>query len=103
MANLIKVKFRKPINGGDDWVFRYRPTSTLIISSNLGTDHIEFGDQVVYCGKTDVRGFSFEEFDQLTRENTFVELLIVKENNFENQDLLLPGAQVSIFEILLIL
>ena len=96
MANLIKVKFKKPPNGDDHWVFRFRPTSTQIVASNIGTDHIVLGDTVVFCGTTDVRGFTFEEFDQLSPENTFVELIIVKENNFDNLHLLIPGAKVHI-------
>ena len=64
IARTIKVTFKKSSNN-DDWVFRYGHFKPEIIASNLGTNHITFGDFVLKYGKQDVRNFSFEQFDNL--------------------------------------
>ena len=71
-ARTIKVTFKRSSND-DDWVFRYGHFKPEIIASNLGTNHITFGDFVIKYGKQDVRGFSFEEFDSLVNPQPVTE------------------------------
>ena len=63
-ARIIKVTFKKS-NNDDDWVFQYSHLEPQITASNLGTNHVTYGDYVIKYGKQDVRGFSFEEFDNV--------------------------------------
>ena len=58
---IVRLRYLKSANP-EDWVLRFSQVSTRLISTNLGTNHINSGDSVIrYCDQ-DVRGMSFDDF-----------------------------------------